>query len=113
MKKIIVFTIALSLLAAPAFAAAVTNADQTGTAIVASAPITEDISTLSNNVGIAIVSNATAFSANTAHLNGSKQFGTSSETTKIYTRAFEHGTTELVAPTDSTSGEYASGWSAL
>ena len=113
MKKMIVFTVVLSLLAAPAFAVNVTNAQITGSQVAASAPVAENISTLSNNVGIAIISTATAFSATTAHLNGSKQFGTSSETTKIYTQAFEEGDVNLIVPTDSTSTQFTGSWTAL
>ena len=103
MKKIIAITFMFSLLASAAFAVDVTNAEFTGEPVISG---TDTISVLSNNVGIVIVSNPTAYAAITAHLNGSKQYGSSSESTKLYSSAFEEGTTELLTPSNSESTDF-------
>jgi uncharacterized membrane protein len=115
MKKIIALTFILALFAGSAFAASPTGSEYT-TDITGSGDsgVVETISVLSNNVGARVVSNFAAFSATTAHVNGSKQYGTSSETTKIYSAAFEEGTTNLETPSTSDSTDFnSSPWSAL
>jgi hypothetical protein len=114
MKKIIVIAFLVSLVAAPAFAA-VTNAEFNAGTISGSSTAgpTEDISVLSNNVGAAIASNDIQYAATTAHLNGSKQYGSSSQSTKIFSRAFKEGTTPLIVPQTSDTAEFDSDWTSL
>lgn len=110
MKKILAITVALALFAAPAFAAT----------FAGGATITTtygDLSSLSNNVEAAILSGPTgapsAFAATTAHLNGSKEFGSSSESTKIFSQAYDEAA-GLTAPSNSDSTDFTSGtWKAL
>lgn len=114
MKKIIAITFMISLFAGTAFAAAPTGSEYTNE-ITGGTP-SETISVLSNNVGAIVVSSPTAYAATTAHLNGSKQFGSSSESTKLFSATFEEGTTDvLLTPSDSESTDFndASVWKAL
>ncbi len=104
MKKIFIVSLIAVLFAAPAFAAGTTFA--VGTQIASGG---ENISVLSNNVTAAIYSNNTAFAATTLHTSGSKMFGTSSVSTKIYSTP----ATALVAPTASDSSDFDSDWKAL
>ncbi|PLY03563.1 MAG: hypothetical protein C0623_00675 [Desulfuromonas sp.] len=86
MKKIILFAIIALFLAAPAMAA---TKDFTGggDAIVTGTNDKEastQIAVLSNNVAGRFAVSADQFAAITKHLNGSKNYATSSESTKIY-----------------------------
>lgn len=115
MKKLILTISMFLLVAGTAFAAAPTGSEYSlAISGASSGGPTEQICVLSNNVGSIIVSTDTAFAATTAHINGSKQYGTSSESTKIYSSAFEEGTTDLETPSDSLSTDFnSSPWSAL
>ena len=66
-----------------------------------------DLSTLSNNVDAYIVSDANAFAATTKHSNGSKVYGSSSDSTKIYS---DTGTFAKPSASDSSAFD---GWKPL
>jgi hypothetical protein len=72
---------------------------------------TEVISVLSNNVTLQHAGDATTYAAVTGHLNGSKIYGSSSQDTKIYSKAAEAPIT-VPAPGSSDSAAF-SGWKAL
>ena len=69
------------------------------------------LSTLSNNVEMNVVSSHDRYSAVTAHINGSKQYATGTDSTKIYNSAYGDGTA-LLNITASDTSQYAS-WTAL
>ena len=104
MKKI--FTLLLvAMLLTPAAAMAFTEEE------IADTDTGETISVLSNNVTLLHTGNAMTYAAISGHLNGSKIYGSSSEDTKIYSQVSDP--VDVVAPTDSDSGDFQTGWTAL
>jgi len=111
MKKIIAIAFILSLVAAPAFAALGEYTDASNPVVPSGEPAAGDtISVLSKNVTMNVVSSASRFTAVSAHTNGSKQFGTSSESTSIFSAAFNG--TDVTAPTVSDTTSFTS-WTSL
>ncbi|MDT8405406.1 hypothetical protein [Sulfuriflexus sp.] len=112
MKKFIVLALALVMFAAPAFAGEYNSTDAP-IVVPGGEPAAGDvISVLSNNVTANVVSSDTSFAAVTAHNSGSKQFGSSSDSTKIYSNPFELNVTNLTDVTASDSSSF-SGWTTL
>jgi hypothetical protein len=112
MKKIIAIAFLLTLVAAPAFAAGEYSSASNPVVPNGLAGAGDTISVLSKNVTANVVSSATRFAATTAHTSGSKQYGTTSESTSIYSSDFEDGVTALVAPTVSDTTSF-DGWTEL
>lgn len=111
MKKIIVVAFVLSLVAAPAFAALGEYTDSSNPVVPSGLTgAGDEISVLSKNVTMNVVSANDAFSAVSAHTSGSKQFGTSSESTSIYSTTFNGA--DVTAPTVSDTTSFIS-WTTL
>jgi hypothetical protein len=109
MKKLVLFVV-LVLFAVPVFAADYTTA--TPPKVPTGLPDAGKVlSTLSNNVEMNVVSSHDRYSAVTAHINGSKQYATGTDSTKIYNSAYGDGTA-LLNITASDTSQYAS-WTAL
>lgn len=115
------FFIAAALLALPALSFAGAGA-ATGTdyVSVAGATITgtktggsaQPMGQLSSNVTLYCKFSTATFSATTKHLNGTKEFGTSSGSTKIYSKELAAGTAAPSAPGASDDTAFSS-WTAM
>lgn len=110
MKKIFVLTILVLLVSTSAFAG--TYGDSATITGSAGASGTETISVLSNNVNLGVLSSPSTFAVTAAHTNGSKKYGTSSDVSNIYAQSYDAGTA-VDEPSNSDSGEFASGWTAM
>lgn len=113
MKKIIVMTVALLMLAGTSFAAqlAASSADA-GKTLAATAPASLDISKLSTGVYAGASYSATGYSIATYHKNGTKAYGTSYDATALYWNELGAGGT-LTAPTSSAAADAFSGWTIM
>lgn len=110
MKKLMFFVV-LVLFAVPVFAADYTTA--TPPTVPSGLPDAGKVlSTLSNNVVMNVVSSADRYSAVSAHINGSKQFATGTDSTKIYNSAYDATSAPLLQLTASDTSQYAS-WTTL
>jgi hypothetical protein len=88
MKKIMIILVAFMLVAPMAFAQTYTvSAGGELTSGSGDKDPSVVLSVFSNNVNGVVVTSADQFAAITKHLNGSKNFATSSESTKIYVKA--------------------------
>jgi hypothetical protein len=67
----------------------------------------------SNNVTILCTSAASSYAAFSGHLNGERQYGSSSGDSGLYWSDKTEGTAITTAPTASDSSEFDSGWTAL
>lgn len=67
----------------------------------------------SNNVTILCTSGASSYAAFSGHLNGDRQYGSSSGDSGLFWSAKTEGTAITTAPTASDSSEFESGWTAL
>lgn len=67
---------------------------------------------LSKGVQLGVAYTDAAYSLNTKHLTGSKVYGTSFDSTAIYSKESKSGD-KVSAPTKSDSSEYGSGWTAM
>lgn len=104
MKKIIAIAFLITLIAAPAFAAL---GEYSSTSNPGG---TNPICVLSKNVTLNVVDSATRFAAASAHTSGSKQFGTTSTSTSIFSTTFNGA--DLEAPTVSDTTSFTS-WTTL
>lgn len=113
MKKLIVTLTILLLATGTAFAANTTfNADSALTADSGAVQIVKP----SNNVYGQITSGANQFAAVTLHLNGTYEYATSSEDTKIFRNARTEanvGTSTIVLSLTASDTSNFSGWKAL
>jgi len=111
MKKCMLILVALTLFASPVFAADFTCVGDAATCKVNLSG--EDISVLSKNVEANVTSSLNAYAATTYHTNGSKQYGASSDSTKIYSEARDD-TTAFLDPGASNSAVFESAdWTTL
>jgi hypothetical protein len=108
MKRIIVLTSLMMLIATSAFAVKINN----GGAITGD---TKSLGKLSTNVSLVVVYSDTQFSAATKHLSGNRTFGTSSTDTRIYYKEVATGVEAVAGDvTNSDSSDFQSGgWSGL
>jgi hypothetical protein len=67
---------------------------------------------LSSNVTLDCKFDRTTFSANTKHLNGTKEFGSSSASTKIFTKDLAAGTAAPSVPGTSSADAYTA-WTSM
>ena len=86
MKKIMIILVAFMLVPSSAFAVDVTVGGELKSGTGDKDPSVV-LSVLSNNVVATVIASADRFSAITKHINGSKNFATSSESTKIYSKS--------------------------
>jgi len=70
------------------------------------------IGTTSTNVGIGWNTSTGGYAINTQHLNGTKAFGTSFDSTAMYQKDVTKGTA-VAQPTTSDSGSFSSGWTTM
>lgn len=113
MKKIAILTALLMLVAVSAHAADVTATvafDNTGKTIVSKTD-SKNIGKLSASVGLAYVGNASAYAVATQHQKGTKVFGTSFDSTAIYSIDTATGTAGTVG-TASDSSAFTN-WTAM
>lgn len=108
MKKIILLAAALCItMSASAFAAEVTpTAADAGKTVKAGAKV---IGKLSASVMLGAAYDATGYAITTQHLKGTKTFGTSHDSTAIYS----NDTLVADAPGQSDSGAFGTGWTAM
>ena len=113
MKKIIVMTVALLLLAGTSFASQL-SADpaKAGMTLAATAPASLDISKLSTGVYAGASYSSTGYSIATYHKSGTKAYGTSYDATAIYWNELGAGGT-LTAPTSSAAADAFNGWTVM
>ena len=105
MKKVIVLTLAMLLLASTGFAANLAaSAANVGKTLQATAPATQDISKLSTGVYAGASYSGTGYSIATFHTNGTKAYGTAYDATALYWNDLGAGGT-LTAPTSSAADE--------
>lgn len=114
MKKIIVAALSLLLVLAFTVPAMAANVDNNSASVTFGAGANYD---MSNNVYIDYTqtSSQQVFGIGTVHSGGNRLFATSSETSVLFWRTCDKGTTEAnVGNATYTTGEYTdNGWSAL
>ena len=117
MKKIMIILVVFMLLAPMAFATTFT-VGSAGSLVSGANDLAPSVtlSVLSNNVNAVVVSSADQFAAITKHKNGSKNYATSSEATKIYSAPVvptKEGTTSFEITLSNSDTADFSDWAAL
>jgi hypothetical protein len=116
MKKLIILIVVALSFSAPAYAVTATAAIGVGTVggeiLRATDPATLDIGRASKGVLFGWNTALTGYSVNTYHLQGTKIYGSSYDSTALYFSDVGTGAT-LVAPSSSVSEEAFSGWTAM
>jgi hypothetical protein len=117
MKKYFVLLVAfLALTAGNAFAAATiavdANPDTGGGTLSADAPATAAIAKMSKGVMVTARTSLTGYSLYTAHLNGSKAYGSAHDSTAIYNQEIADPGA-LATPGLVGEEEFATNWTAL
>lgn len=113
MKKIAILTALLMMAAVSAHAADATSSvsfDNAGKTIVSSSD-SKNIGKLSASVGLAYVGSASAYAVATQHQKGTKVFGTSFDSTAIYSKDTTTGTAGTVGSVSDSSA--FAGWTAM
>lgn len=114
MKKTVSLLI-IAILVVPSFAFAATFTSAAAAAITGTKTggSAQPLGQLSSNVKLVSVYTAAAFAAATKHLNGTKQFGSSSGDTKIFSKDLAAGTDVPATPSAGDSSAFASGWTSM
>jgi hypothetical protein len=113
MKKVIVLTIAVLLLASTGFAADLAaDVANKGKTLAATAPASQDISKLSTGVYAGASYSGTGYSIATYHMSGTKAYGTAYDATALYWQELGAGGT-LTAPTSSAAVDAFDGWTIM
>jgi opacity protein-like surface antigen len=126
MKKIVLFTALLLLLSGAAFSAEIkmdlSAKGNTGLTVYAGPDDTAATGTnatpigkTSTGVGVGILSDVTGYAAVTQHMNGTKAYGSSFDSTAMYQTIADVpvGTPYVDVPGASDSSEFSSGWRAM
>ncbi len=122
MRKVIIVNILAIFVASMAFAAG-TDMDfakggqglyggKDGVTLAKGGAGTTLIGTSSTNVGVGFNTATGGYSINTQHLNGTKAFGTSYDSTAMYQKDVVKGTAET-APSTTGSDAFATGWTTM
>jgi len=115
-KYFVLFIILMFLSAGNAFAGAtIAQADNDasgGNTLAADSPAVADISKMSKGVIVTAITSLTGYSLYTAHLNGSKSYGSAHDSTALFTQAFDPDT-GLATPGAVGAVEFATEWTAL
>jgi hypothetical protein len=123
MKKIFIITVITLFASTSAYAASGTSntmvlTDKTTTGLTlygdstTASATTALIGKTSTGVGLGINTSAIGYALVTQHLNGTKAYGSSYDSTSIYAEDATVGTPLLATPTDITTADFAS-WTAL
>jgi hypothetical protein len=113
MKKVIVLTLAVLLLASSGFATELAaDVANKGKTLHATTPAGQDISKLSTGVYAGAAYSSTGYSIATFHMSGTKAYGTAYDATAIYWSELGAGGT-LTAPTSSAADEAFAGWTVM
>ena len=126
MKKLLIITALIMFVSTSAYAASSTTQDVTLTSKATTGktlygdPATASASTsligkTSTGVGLGIITSVLGYSIVTQHLNGTKVYGTSYDSTSMFAKTVGTvGTVELAKPSDiATTSFLATGWSSL
>lgn len=111
MKKLSIFIVA-AIMSLPTLSFAFVSAPGAAVTGTKTGGIAQPLGTLSSNVTMAVLWDLSTFSATTKHLNGTKQYGSSSGSTKIYNKDLATGTAAPTTPDDSTAA-FFSAWTAM
>jgi opacity protein-like surface antigen len=121
MKKVMILSVLLIMVAAPAFAAttvtmSLASKDSTGLTLYAD-PDTASTSTAligktSTGVGLSLATGTTGYALSTQHMNGSKAFASSFDSTSIYSEDVTTVGSPMQQVTVSDTSQFAD-WNAL